>query len=148
MASPFPGMDPYLENTDFWEGFHNGFMHYVQEDLQPRLPENYVATLEMRIYFQPEGETLAARTQRVPDLELVRTGPSPVRPATPDRPEARGTVRELDLGRVFERTYITGAFHRLLNYTGEPDPPLAPEDAAWAASDAGRGIPMRMGSAP
>src|SRR5207302_4244819 len=45
MPSPFPGMDPYLENTDFWEGFHNGFMHYVQEDLQPRLPENYVATL-------------------------------------------------------------------------------------------------------
>ena len=38
----------------------------------------------------------------------------------------------LDLGRVFDRTFATAAFQRLLNYAGEPDPPLAAEDAAWA----------------
>ena len=54
MPSPFPGMDPYLENTDFWQGFHNGFMHYAQEMLQPRLPKGYNATLEMRVYFEPD----------------------------------------------------------------------------------------------
>lgn len=212
MGSPFPGMDPYLENTDFWEGFHNGFMHYVQEDLQPRLPSNYVAALEMRIYFQPEGETqdayislkeipsgrlvtsieilspanktpgvgratyLATRRQlygqgvNLVELDFLRGGrstllvsgarlarlqpfhylagifrafdplkyevltwsvrdPFPVAPIPLDE-----GVEEvpLDLGRVFERTFVTAALHRLLNYTGEPEPPLAPEDAAWA----------------
>ena len=39
MASPFPGMDPYLENTDFWKGFHNGFIHYVQEDAPEEIVE-------------------------------------------------------------------------------------------------------------
>jgi len=38
----------------------------------------------------------------------------------------------LDLGRVFDRTFATGAFERLMNYAGEPDPPLAAEDAACA----------------
>jgi hypothetical protein len=23
MPSPFPGMDPYLENPEFWPGVHN-----------------------------------------------------------------------------------------------------------------------------
>src|SRR5438876_318653 len=86
-GSPFPGMDPYLENTDFWEGFHNGFMHYVQEDLQPRLPEDYVATLEMRTYFEPEDESRESRAQRIPDPEVVRTGPAPAR--SPTRAESR-----------------------------------------------------------
>lgn len=89
-------MDPYLENTDFWEGFHNGFMHYVQEDLQPRLPESYVATLEMRIYFQPEGEAREPREQRIPDLELIRTGPAPARSERREYHQVRGAMLDLD----------------------------------------------------
>lgn len=25
MSSPFPGMDPYLEDPDIWVGFHHSF---------------------------------------------------------------------------------------------------------------------------
>lgn len=82
MPSPFPGMDPYLENPDFWQGFHNRFMTYACDAIQPRLPANYVATLEMRIYVErefPNGQ----REERVPDVEVIRT-------AQPKR--ARGTA--------------------------------------------------------
>lgn len=38
----------------------------------------------------------------------------------------------LNLQAVFDRAYEDGAFHRALDYRAEPEPPLAPEDAAWA----------------
>jgi hypothetical protein len=103
MDSPFPGMEPYLENTDFWPGFHNGFMHYVQDELQSRLPENYIATLDMRVYYYPEQEEGKVRTQRVPDVELVRTGPALTKAHAEDTATpARGTLLELDPVEVRE----------------------------------------------
>ena len=38
----------------------------------------------------------------------------------------------LDLQAVFERCYENGAYADLIDYGGEPDVPLAPDDAAWA----------------
>jgi hypothetical protein len=39
----------------------------------------------------------------------------------------------LHLGDVFNRCYDTGAYAYLVEYASEPDPPLSPEDAAWAS---------------
>jgi hypothetical protein len=38
----------------------------------------------------------------------------------------------LDLGAVFRETYEHGAYERSVDYRHEPDPPLNPEDRAWA----------------
>src|SRR3954465_8506370 len=113
MPSPFPGMDPYLENTDFWPGFHNGFMHYAQEMLQPRLPRGYNATLEMRVYFEPDPDLRVKGEQRVPALQLGRTRPMPVAAGAGGRDagvmlelnpievrEAYLSIKELPSGRV------------------------------------------------
>lgn len=76
MPGPFPGVDPYLEGSDFWTGFHNRFLMYVADDLQPQLPANYVATVEVRIYLEnPEGGN-GQSSFRMPDLEVIRVGPS------------------------------------------------------------------------
>jgi hypothetical protein len=103
MPSPFPGMDPYLEGSDLWQGFHNGYMHYVQADLQPRLPRGYIATLEVRIYFEPDPTSGLRRQERVPDLQLVRTGPArSTENAIPREPGARAHTLELDPVEVKE----------------------------------------------
>lgn len=39
----------------------------------------------------------------------------------------------LDLQAVFERCYEHGAYADLVDYSADPQPPLSPEDAAWAA---------------
>jgi Protein of unknown function (DUF4058) len=36
MASPFPGMDPYLETQPRWEIFHGWFIHKLAELALPR----------------------------------------------------------------------------------------------------------------
>ncbi|MDQ2732671.1 MAG: DUF4058 family protein [Armatimonadota bacterium] len=38
----------------------------------------------------------------------------------------------LDLQKVLDRCYDAGVFDRQVNYRPEPDPPLSPEDTAWA----------------
>ena len=50
MRTPFPGMDPYLEQPESWQGFHNSLIAAVALDLAPRLrPRDYVATEERTI---------------------------------------------------------------------------------------------------
>jgi len=87
-------MDPWLEGSGLWQGFHNGFIHYVQDALQQTLPASYVATLEMRVYFEPDPDGSRNREQRVPDLEVIRTGAAPGAPAVVGA--RQGAVLELN----------------------------------------------------
>lgn len=70
MKSPFPGMDPYLEDPAIWSDFHNSFMTYLREAIAARLPDRYDAHLEeqVRIVEAPKPE---AGTHR-PDLPAYR----------------------------------------------------------------------------
>jgi hypothetical protein len=45
MPSAFPGMDPYLEHPDIFPDFHDSFVTYLRESLQPHLPEPYYAAI-------------------------------------------------------------------------------------------------------
>src|SRR5687768_15121566 len=97
MSCPFPGMDPWLEESDFWQGFHNGFIQYCLEQLQPRLTGPYVATVEVRIYFDPDPEGSGAGEYRVPDLQVVRLRGAPVREQMRGSSTAkRGAVLEIN----------------------------------------------------
>lgn len=49
MPSPFPGMDPYLENSGAWGDFHSTFINYLRNAINDRLPENYDARIEERV---------------------------------------------------------------------------------------------------
>lgn len=40
-TNPFPGFDPYLER--WWGSVHATLLVYVQDDLQPRLPDGLFA---------------------------------------------------------------------------------------------------------
>lgn len=51
MASPFPGMDPYLEG-EMWQEFHATFAHAIRAQLVPLLPPKYAALLAKRHVLQ------------------------------------------------------------------------------------------------
>lgn len=72
-ASPFPGMDPYLEAPDVWPDFHDALASEIRTALNGSLPPPYYARLEMR----PEIGIVAGPSARrvVPDVAVVRTAP-------------------------------------------------------------------------
>lgn len=68
MRTPFPGMDPYLENPESWQGFHNSLIAALALDLAPSLrPRYYVATEERTYLYAPDRSAFMGR----PDLNVV-----------------------------------------------------------------------------
>src|SRR3954462_12986089 len=51
MASPFPGMDPYLEG-EMWQEFHQTLAGEIRAQLMPRLRPKDVALLAKRYVVQ------------------------------------------------------------------------------------------------
>jgi uncharacterized protein DUF4058 len=51
MASPFPGMDPFLEDPGFWVSFHFTFINYWSEALGDLLPEEFEVNINERVYL-------------------------------------------------------------------------------------------------
>jgi hypothetical protein len=72
MASPFPGMDPWLE--DFWRDVHASLVIYARDQLQGRLPTDLRARVEERVVVEPMDE----RSRSVyPDVRVVERGHGP-----------------------------------------------------------------------
>jgi hypothetical protein len=71
MASPFPGMDPYLENPEIFPDFHDSVITYLREALQASLPAPYFAVLGRRVWIEVSRRSIG------PDLEMRREGKGP-----------------------------------------------------------------------
>ena len=50
MPSPFPGMNPYLEDPNRWSDFHNRLIVAVADALTPQLLPKYQVVIKKRIY--------------------------------------------------------------------------------------------------
>lgn len=70
MASPFPGMDPYLEASHIWQGFH----HHLAEDLvgrlNARIGPKYFADVNVRTVY--EDVSIASSYEIRPDVSILK----------------------------------------------------------------------------
>ena len=66
MSSPFPGMDPFLEEPAIWPSVHNRLITYVADLLNSKLPSGYVATIEERVFL------VEPPTSRYPDVYVAK----------------------------------------------------------------------------
>src|SRR5256885_4356231 len=55
MPSPFPGMNPYLEQDAVWPDFHQTFLTAARAALAGRVGPNYVVRIEERLYVHEQG---------------------------------------------------------------------------------------------
>ncbi|MBD3561494.1 DUF4058 family protein, partial [Planktothrix sp. FACHB-1355] len=68
MRSPFPGINPYLENPEFWSAVHNRLIVAIADDLVDRLSEKYRVEIEKRTYFSSDEESVLVG---IPDVAVV-----------------------------------------------------------------------------
>jgi hypothetical protein len=80
MASPFPGMDPYLEQAIFWPEFHSRLIVAIADALAPSLLPQYYVAVETRTYMDSSNEELLVG---IPDAVVLST-PGPLPPANPE----------------------------------------------------------------
>lgn len=59
MPSPFPGMNPYLEQTDVWQDFHGSIIPAIRDSLTPMVRPNYIVKVEEHLFIhEPPAESL------------------------------------------------------------------------------------------
>ena len=68
--SPFPGMDPYLEQH--WGDVHTRLMVYISNQINAQLPDELQARVEESTAIQIENE---ARKVVYPDVRIVEDQP-------------------------------------------------------------------------
>jgi len=69
MRSPFPGMDPYLEQ--FWGDVHHRLIIYLSDTLQKHLPGDLRARVDERVFVEPEE---GKDRKIIPDVRVVERG--------------------------------------------------------------------------
>ncbi len=55
MKSPFPGMDPYLEQ--FWPDIHASLIIYSRDQIEEQLPGDLIARVEERVVLETEEDS-------------------------------------------------------------------------------------------
>jgi hypothetical protein len=98
MPSPFPGMDPYVENPEIFPDFHDSFITYLRGKLQANLPPPYYAALGRRVWIEAAGRSIGL------DVHLLRSRASPQSQAPPSRAVAIAD-------RPASRPFVVKVFH-------------------------------------
>jgi hypothetical protein len=67
MPSPFPGMNPYLEQSARWQDFHNTLLILMREVLNAQLAPRYYVLVEEHVYLhEADGDRLLLGKPDVP----------------------------------------------------------------------------------
>lgn len=58
MPTPFPGMDPYLEQPELWHQVHNRLIIGIADALTPQIVPSYHVSIEERVYATVDDSIL------------------------------------------------------------------------------------------
>ncbi|MEM8640271.1 MAG: DUF4058 family protein [Cyanobacteria bacterium P01_G01_bin.54] len=87
--SPFPGMDPYLEQPELWSEVHSRLIVAIADRLSELLSEAYRVAIEKRIYLNtPNYSSLVG----IPDVAVLRPGRSQPPSTTATLPQTHGPM--------------------------------------------------------
>jgi hypothetical protein len=73
MSSPFPGMDPYLEDKEIWPSFHHLLADELMTQLNTVLSPKYYADIEVRTILQEVG--ISTTHLVYPDTAVLEVAP-------------------------------------------------------------------------
>lgn len=99
MPSPFPGMDPYLEEPGLWPDVHHSLISQMQAVLNVQVTPKYHVRVEERVYVSDENDP--GREVIVPDLRIAKVHeesrsrmPTPLAPLVAEPIEATTLIED------------------------------------------------------
>lgn len=102
MPSPFPGMDPYIEDPFFWGDFHGSLLGIMREVLNSILPSRYVASMDRNVWVQehPGEEAVFLGGPDVPVADRGEPGEGSIATATAPAAVAAPVQLRLPYSRI------------------------------------------------
>jgi len=70
MPSPFPGMNPYLEQPSVWEDFHMAFATQIRDALSAQVRPNFYVKLEERVFIHEPSADDRRKLLGKPDIAV------------------------------------------------------------------------------
>ncbi|NEU76637.1 DUF4058 family protein [Hassallia byssoidea VB512170] len=70
MPSPFPGMNPYLENPELWAEVHSRLIVAIADAIAPQLRPKYRVAVEKRVYQMTDDNSVLVG---IPDVAVGRS---------------------------------------------------------------------------
>lgn len=74
MNSPFPGMNPYLENPVFWSELHHRLITAIADTIEENIPPQYRVAIEQRTYLSDDSDSVLVG---IPDVSVFSQQTSP-----------------------------------------------------------------------
>lgn len=71
MPSPFPGMDPYIEQSKLWVDFHNRLADEISAQLNRKIRPDYFARLTLYTTYEVVGISQVQRQSIRPDVGVL-----------------------------------------------------------------------------
>ena len=72
MPSPFPGMNPFLEQPSVWEDFHMAFATEIRESLSAQVRPSFFVKLEERVFIHEPSSEERRKLLGKPDIALFK----------------------------------------------------------------------------
>lgn len=79
MNSPFPGMNPYLENPGFWSEVHHRLITAIADAIEPNIPPQYRVGIEQRTYLNDDTDSVLVG---IPDVAVFSQKSANKQPST------------------------------------------------------------------
>ncbi len=124
MKSPFPGMDPYIEDAGLWPDFHSKLIGEIERALAAVLPERYFVQTGERAYVVLAGTDEKETKPIYPDVGIEKSERG-------SRASQRGSAvavaePETDTEGVTMQAFIDEHFREnfIEIYAAEPEPRL------------------------
>jgi hypothetical protein len=124
MKSPFPGMDPFIEDRGLWPDFHDDLIAEIKRSLAARLPERYFVQTGERSYVVIAGTDEKEAKPIYPDVEIEKSAPGDRAAETGGAlavaepvPDTRGVTMRAFIDEHFRENFIE-------IYEAEPEPRL------------------------
>lgn len=95
MVSPFPGMNPYLENSDLWPEVHSCLIVAISDAISPQVLLKYRVAIEKRVY-QLNKESLSVVSAPNKPINIINVNI----PIAEEVMEGYLEVREVGTGEV------------------------------------------------
>ena len=105
MASPFPGMNPYLENPLFWLEIHNLLIAAIFRKLNPQLRPKYKVAIEKRIYQTTSEDSLLVGVADVAVQGIKKTLPLEANVAVAS-PSVEAITVDVAMPETVKETYL------------------------------------------
>ncbi len=102
MPSPFPGVDPYLEQPELWSEVHSRLIVAIADYLADRLSDEYRIAIEKRVYAMDDESLLIG----IPDVAILPKSATASATATLAPPTSEPITVEIPIAENVQERYL------------------------------------------